>query len=138
MEEISVAEVQYIAHRLAAELLQWDEPIPAFETRFPNVLESCLATPFQMFGGKQLYPGLVKKAAMLFYLIVKNRPFQNGNKRIAMTTMLLFLLNNGKWLRVVDYRLYKFTIWVAESDPLLRDSVIDAAEKFISTYLVEK
>ncbi|QQG42451.1 MAG: Fic family protein [Candidatus Giovannonibacteria bacterium] len=45
------------------------------------VLESCLATPFHSFGGKSAYKGLIGKASMLFYLLVKNHPFQNGNKR---------------------------------------------------------
>ncbi|MCX6785530.1 MAG: Fic family protein [Candidatus Komeilibacteria bacterium] len=50
--------------------------------------------PYQTFGGKQLYPGLIKKSAILFYLMIKNHPFQNGNKRIAMTTLFYFLYKN--------------------------------------------
>jgi death-on-curing protein len=49
--------------------------------------------------GKRLYPTLVATAAILFYLMIKNHPFQNGNKRIAITTLLTFLYNNNKWLR---------------------------------------
>jgi len=37
---ITVADVEYLAFRLAKEHLFFDEPIPDFSTRFPNVLES--------------------------------------------------------------------------------------------------
>ena len=136
MKQLSVLEVEYLAFSLARELMSWDEPIPEFASRFPNVLESCLGMPFGMFGGKNLYKGLVDKSAILFYLMVKNHPFKNGNKRIAMTTLLLFLYKNKKWLRVDNARLYRFAKWVAESDPLLKDGTIVAIRKFIKTYLV--
>ena len=136
MKQVTVLEVEYLAYSLAKELMSWDEPIPEFESRFPNILESCLATPFQMFGGKSLYKGLIPKAAMLFYLMVKNHPFKNGNKRIATTTLLLFLSENKKWLKVDQVQLYRFAKWVAESDPNVKDATIDAIEKFVTIYLV--
>ena len=84
---ITIAEVEYLAFQLAKEHLAFDEPIPDFTTRFPNRLESCVLTPFQTFSGKALYPTLVAKAGILFYLMIKNHPFQNGNKRIAITPL---------------------------------------------------
>lgn len=135
MKYITLLEVEYLAYSLAKELMNWDEPIPEFSSRFPNVLESCLGTPFQMFGGKQLYKGLIGKAAMLFYLMIKNHPFKNGNKRIAVTTLVVFLYRNNKWLTVDDTQLYRFAKWVAESDPMVKDDVVSAVGKFILTYL---
>ena len=89
MKIITLREVEYIAVRLAQEMLSFNEPIPDFSTRFPNILESCLATPFQVFSGRSLYPSLISKASIFFYLMIKNHPFQNGNKRIAMTALFL-------------------------------------------------
>ena len=137
MKAITVKEVEYIAFRLAQEMLTFDEPIPDFSTRFPNVLESCLATPFQSFAKKSLYPSLVSKAAMLFYLLIKNHPFQNGNKRIAMTTLFVFLYRNGKWLKVDTQELYNFTVWVAQSPRTVKDETVRATEKFLKTHLVK-
>jgi death-on-curing family protein len=134
---LTIAEVEYVAHRLASELLKWDEPIPDFGSRFPNVLESCLVAPFQTFDRKNLYQGLIEKAAILFYLMIKNHPFQNGNKRIAMTTLFYFLHKNKKWLRVDNQELYNFAKWVAESNPRLKTETTKAAEKFIKSYLVD-
>lgn len=132
---LTVADVEYVAYELAKKFMTWNEPIPNFGTRFPNVLERCLIAPFQKFEGKDLYPGLVKKAAILFYLLIKNHPFQNGNKRIAVTTLLIYLSDNDKWLKVDNQELYNFAKWVAESNPKLKDSTVDAVEKFIHLYL---
>lgn len=135
MKPLSVAEVEYIAFYLAKEFMGWDEPIPAFDSRFPNTLESCLAMPFQRFGGKNLYKGLVEKAAFLFYLMIKNHPFRNGNKRIAMTTLFYFLHKNKKWLKVDEQELYNFAKWVAESHPKFKEETVSAIEKFIRAYM---
>ena len=40
--------------------------------------------------GKDLYPSVEEKAAMLLYLVVKNHSFSDGNKRIAATLFLWF------------------------------------------------
>ncbi|MBI3046471.1 MAG: type II toxin-antitoxin system death-on-curing family toxin [Candidatus Harrisonbacteria bacterium] len=135
MKSITISEVEYVAFRLAKEHMLWDEPIPDFGSRFPNILESCLASPFQSFGGKKLYKGLLEKASVLFYLMVKNHPFKNGNKRIAMTTLLYFLYKNKKWIKVDNQELYNFAKWVAASNPKLRRETIAAINKFLSTYL---
>jgi death-on-curing family protein len=136
MKGINIKEVEYIAFRLAKETLSFNEPIPEFSTRFPNILESCLAVPFQTFSGKSLYKGMLAKCSMLFYLMIKNHPFQNGNKRIAMTTMFVFLYLNKKWLRVDTQELYNFTVWVAASNPKLKDETLKAIEKFFKTCIV--
>lgn len=136
MKEITLAEVEYIAFRLAKELLEFNEPIPDFSTRFPNTLESCLAVPFQKFTRKDVYKGLIAKASILFYLLIKNHPFQNGNKRIAMTTLFAFLYKNKKWLKVDEKELYNFAVWVAQSPARLKDEVVKGIEKFLKTYLV--
>jgi len=136
MKTINVLEVEYIAHRLAREMLAFDEPIPDFSSRFPNILESCLAVPFQSFSRKPLYPGLISKASILFYLLIKNHPFQNGNKRIAITTLFVFLYKNKKWIRVDTQELYNFAVWVAQSPSKVKDETVMAIEKFLKTYLV--
>ncbi len=137
MKSISIIEVKYLAHNLAREFMAFNEPIPDFTSRFPNILESCILVPFQKFGGKRMYKGLVEKAAILFYLMIKNHPFQNGNKRIAMTTLFLFLYKNKKWLKVDTKELYNFAVWVAQSPPKLKKETVEATQKFFRTYLVD-
>jgi death-on-curing protein len=134
---ITIADVEYLAFRLAKEHLSFDEPIPDFSTRFPNALESCVLTPFQRFSGKALYPTLIAKASILFYLMIKNHPFQNGNKRIAITTLLTFLLGNDKWLKADAQELYNFTVWVAQSPSEFKEQVVAATHKFIRNHLAD-
>ncbi len=135
IKKLTIAEVEYVAYYLAKKFMEWNEPIPDFRTRFPNILESCLATPFSSFGGKSAYQGITGKAAMLFYLMIKNHPFQNGNKRIAMTTLMYFLHKNNKWLKIDNQELYNFAKWVAESNPKVKTETVKATEKFIKTYI---
>ncbi len=137
MEILTVKEVEHLSFRLARELMHYNEPIPDFSTRYPHKLESCIATPFQSFGGKDLYPTLVSKGSVLFYLMIKNHPFQNGNKRIAMTTLFVFLHMNKKWMKVDTQELYNFTVWIASSPPQFKDEALKTIEKFIKEHLIE-
>ena len=136
MKIITVKEVEYISFRLAQEMLSFNEPMPDFSTRFPNILESCLATPFQSFSGKSLYSTFISKASILFYLMIKNHPFQNGNKRIAMTTLFVFLHKNKKWIKVNTQQFYNFTVWVAQSPSNVKEETVKATEKFLKAHLV--
>jgi len=137
MNRLTVKEVEYIAFRLAEETLSFNEPIPAFSTRFPNVLESCLAAPFQTFSGRALYPNIISRASILFYLMIKNHPFQNGNKRIAITTLFTFLYKSKKWITVDTQELYNFTVWIAGSPPKFKDETVKSIEKFLNAYVVK-
>ena len=135
-KRISVEEVREIAFALARERLAFNEPIPDFSTRFPNALESCLEQPFQKAFGKTLYPSLTSKAAILFYLMIKNHPFQNGNKRLAITTTLLFINGYNKWMQSDLKELYNLTQWVAGSNPLHKDFVLSAVERFFKKHII--
>lgn len=137
IEILSIKEIEIVAYDLAQAHMEWGEPIPDFSTRYPGVLESCIGAPYQTFSG-QLYPGLIKKSAILFYLMIKNHPFQNGNKRIAVTTLLYFLFKNKKWLKIDNQRLYNFARWVAESDASLKTETILAIEKILKENIVKR
>ncbi len=137
IHRVTILDIEYVAHRLARETMSWSEPIPDFSTRYTNALERCIDQPYQTFGGRQLYSGLVKKSSILFYLMIKNHPFQNGNKRIAMATLFYFLYLNKKWLRVDSQELYNFAKWVAESNPKLKKATTDAVETFLKTYILD-
>ena len=133
--EINVLQVENVAHWLAQELMEWGEPIPAFNTRFPDRLESCLRTPFQKFSKKSLYRGLVGKGAVLFYLMIKNHPFQNGNKRVAVMTLIYFLYRNKYWLDVDNDTLYIFANEVAESESNKSKQEIIKIRSFIRKHI---
>ena len=60
-----------------------------------GALESAVAQPKATFGGVDLYPTLVEKAAALRFSLVQGHPFVDGNKRVAHAAMETFLLLNG-------------------------------------------
>lgn len=136
MQIVTLYEIEHIIFSLACEKLSFNEPIPDFATRFPNVLESCLSAPMQTFGSKDLYPTLIDKVSILFYLMIKNHPFQNGNKRVAMITLLYVLYRNSKWIKADTQVLYNFAVWVAESPPMAKEEAVNFIEKFIKAYIV--
>lgn len=135
---IDLPEFEFLCFNLARQLYGRFEPIPDFVTRYIGVLESCIKTPQQTFGSKLLYPTLLDQAAILFYLLIKNHPFQNGNKRIALTTLLVFLALNKKWLSVESRSLYLIAIAVANSKPVEKDMILKKLKSFIEKNLVSR
>ena len=59
-----------------------------------GALESAVAQPRMTFGGSDLYPGIVEKAAALGYCLIQNHPFVDGNKRVGHAAMETFLVLN--------------------------------------------
>lgn len=64
------------------------------EIREEGLLDSACNAPFQSFGGTELYPSVLEKAARLGFGLIKNHPFVDGNKRIGIHSILVFLAVN--------------------------------------------
>jgi death-on-curing protein len=60
-----------------------------------GALESAIAQPRATFGSRDLYPGVLTKAAALCYFLVLNHPFVDGNKRVGHAAMETMLILNG-------------------------------------------
>ncbi|MEW4570639.1 type II toxin-antitoxin system death-on-curing family toxin [Tautonia sp. JC769] len=63
--------------------------------RDPKTLDSAVSQPRMTFGGEDLYPTLIEKAAALGFSLVMNHAFIDGNKRIGHAAMEVFLALNG-------------------------------------------
>lgn len=96
-----------------------------------SAFESVLRSVFQTFSGKDLYPSLEEKAGNLLYLIIKNHPFSDGNKRIGSFVFLRFLDINGMLYRpdgtrlVAENALVAIALMVAQSDPAEKSLMVD-------------
>ncbi|MBS3905742.1 MAG: type II toxin-antitoxin system death-on-curing family toxin [Syntrophaceae bacterium] len=96
---------------------------PLFGQEKDSSFKSSIGQIYQSFAGKGLYPSIEEKAATLFYLIVKNHSFIDGNKRIAAAIFLYFLNKNGMLYRqdkttLIDGNtLASITLMIAESSP---------------------
>ena len=58
-------------------------------------VESAVAQPQMTFGGDELYPTIESKATALWFSLVINHPFVDGNKRMGHAAMDTFLVLNG-------------------------------------------
>ena len=81
--------------------------------REESLLDSALSAPYQTFGGSELFPTIVEKAARLGYGLVANHPFIDGNKRIGIYVMLVFLEINGYVLAFTDEEIVDLALGVA-------------------------
>ena len=87
-----------------------------------NLLDSSLKSIFQTFDGKELYPSILDKAAQLCYSLIENHPFLDGNKRIGVHLMLIFLKINGIDLNYTQEALIDFGLKIA-SGKMKKDEI---------------
>lgn len=80
---------------LAAEaVLGIDADRLARVTKIP-LAESALAAPFASFAGHDFYEHPIQRAAILASRIMANHPLPDGNKRVALILMDLYLEQEG-------------------------------------------
>jgi len=127
--------MEKMCHRLALNVFDTeDDPIACF-SEHSDLLESAINQPRQTFAGKELYPTLVDKAAILFYGINKNHPFRNGNKRISAASLIVFLFINDMWLDASKTEIVNKTLDIAKSKTSNMQEVLDDAKNWIKKNL---
>ena len=100
--------------------------------------QSSINTIYQTFDGKDLYPSIEEKAAMLLYLVVKNHSFSDGNKRIAAFLFIWFLEKNGILYKANGSRLIEnntlvaLTLMIAESRTEEKDIMVKVVVNLIN------
>jgi death-on-curing protein len=81
-------------------------------TKITNIplAESALAAPFAGIADQQFYEHPVQRAAVLASRIIRNHPLPDGNKRVALVLMTLYLREQG----------WRFTAAPEEIDQMFR------------------
>ena len=103
-----------------------------------NTLNGILSNVYQTFNKKELYPSLEEKAANLLYLVIKNHPFIDGNKRIAAALFITylaknhFLYDNSGSKRIADNALVALCLMIAESNPKEKDTMVKVVINLIN------
>jgi death-on-curing protein len=82
--------------------------------RDEGLLDSALNLPFQSFDGEDIYKTIQAKAARLGFSLINNHPFVDGNKRIGILAMLVFLEMNGIEIICIDEELIELGLGVAD------------------------
>ena len=88
-----------------------------------DAFESTLGAITQTYDDEDVYPTISEKAANLLYLIIKDHPFYDGNKRIGALLFVVFLTINDYHLtkngetKISDRALTALALLIAESNP---------------------
>ena len=106
-----------------------------FGIKSDSLLESALEAPFQTFGGKDLFPTKLEKAARLGYGLVANHPFVDGNKRIGVYVMISFLRINGIEIKLTDDEITELALGVASGQLKYEDIYEFLKRKGEASYL---
>lgn len=128
--ENAMAEIVRLRDKFGDSVLFGNEKDDSFRSSIGQI--------YQTFGGKELYPSVEEKAAMLLYLVTKNHSFSDGNKRIAATLFLWFLNNNGILYRkdgskrLADNTLVALTLMIAESKTEEKDVMVKVVVNLIN------
>ena len=99
--------------------------------------ESSLQTLLTGTGKKPEFLSLEERAASLLYRIIKERPFLDGNKRIACLLFVLFLSRHGKLRNksgermINDSALVALALLIAESKQSDKESILRLVEALI-------
>ena len=136
-KKITYEEARQAIDELKAFLMERNLASEVFgQERDTGLFESALNAIYQTFGGKELYPSFEEKAANLLYLIIKNHPFVDGNKRIGALLFLKFLYENMSQSELFEKfssnTLTALTYLVAASPPAQKEQLIKLIINFIS------
>ena len=82
--------------------------------RDDGLLYSSINSYMQSFGGMDLYPTIQSKAAQIGFSLIKNHPFNDGNKRIGVLVMMSILELNEITIDASDKELITLGMSIAQ------------------------
>jgi len=106
------------------ELIARNEATQLFGNPRGAALEGILASIEQTMFGESLYRSREEKAAHLLYLIIKDHPFSDGNKRIGSFLFMLYLQQEGMAHQLNPQALTALALLIAESAPASKDLMV--------------
>jgi len=125
--QVTAEELKIDLEKLKLELITKKEATTIFgEERQKGNLEGIIGNVFQSVFGQDVYQTLEEKSAHLFYFIIKNHPFIDGNKRSGAFSFIWFLQKAGIQFKekINPETLSTLTILIAESNPKDKEKMI--------------
>lgn len=83
------------------------------QVRDPGLLESAAARPRTHLFGVEVYPTLDEKAAALVHSVARNHALIDGNKRLALGSLIAFYGLNGRRLTLTNEEAYDLIVAIA-------------------------
>lgn len=124
---ITAKELEQDIEKLKAQLIAKKEATAIFATpKNKDALEGILGNIFQSAFGQDVYQTIEEKATNLLYFIVKNHPFNDGNKRSGAFAFIWFLKKAGFDFEniISPQTLASLTILIANSNPKEKEKMI--------------
>ncbi|MFN5984863.1 MAG: RhuM family protein [Fluviicola sp.] len=128
--EIEYKEAVEAIDILKNELISKNQATSLFGNQKDQSFEGTLMNVVQTFDGNYLYQTIEEQAANLLYLIIKNHPFSDWNKRIGAFLFIWYLDKNkhrfkkSGELKINDNGLTTLALLVAQSNPSDKDLMI--------------
>lgn len=137
--EINESEALLEIAKLKVRLIEEGEASELFGNQKDRSFGGVLGSVLQSFDGHYLYATIEEQAANILYLIIKNHPFNDGNKRIAALMFVWFLqknihhLKNSGELKINDNALVVLALLIAQSNPAEKETMIQLIIQLIQT-----
>lgn len=100
--------------------------------RDEGLMESAIARPYQTFGGDDLYPTPIEKAAAIAESVIINHPFVDGNKRTGFLAMLAVLGEADIVLTAEKDEIYSLVIDISTGEKSF-DEIVEWLKKNTNT-----
>lgn len=137
---LSIDDFRIIFEQLISAQQEYSEDLPPFDTRYPDRLESIISQVQATYFGEELYKDFKTKAAILFYLVNKDHPFVNGNKRISVVALYEFIERNVSELYISEQGLsndlYEMAIKTAGSLPENMEEILNYLKDKIDSFII--
>lgn len=137
-EEIGASAIELFQdlQQLKSELIRKNEATNLFaQEKKQGNLEGIFGNVFQSVFGQDAYPTVEAKAAHLLYFIIKNHPFNDGNKRSGAFSFIWLLQKAGYEFKdkISPETLTTLTILIAESNPADKEKMIGIVSLLLNT-----
>lgn len=116
--------------RINAKLISKTSAGEMIGVRDASALDMCVKQSMQVVFGKEIYPEIHDKAAILAINLAKRHPFQNANKRTALVAMVTFLIANGYSTSFSQEEAVQFILNITTSD-----KTFDVLKEDVTSYL---
>lgn len=103
-----------------------ERTLGSVEVRDVGLLESAVARPRASAFGQDAYPSLHEKVAALLHSVARNHALVDGNKRLALASVIAFYGVNGVRLTMTNDEAYDLVMSVATGE---RDDIASIAEQ---------
>ena len=124
---VNASDLLHDIQLLKQDLIQKNEATELFaQEKQKGSVQGILGTIYQTIFGQDAYETIEEKAAHLLYFIVKNHPFNDGNKRSGAFAFIWYLRKAGISFesKINPAALTALTLLIAESNPSEKDKMV--------------